>query len=184
MAVRHAEMNAITDAGRGRAIRGCRLYVNTFPCHNPQNILSQAVFVMYFIYGLIRRATLLNFLMTLLSSTPMRTHKPKWISDSLSGWHRPYARIHQVWLEERRRTGPDLRSRKEGGQLHPPHASSGVSGVEALLLADLSSVLAGKGSVGLEAVTSWSLNEVGEVQPGVADCFKASKRVGSLYPPP
>ncbi len=31
----HAEMNAITDAARGgHAIRDCRLFSNTFPCHN------------------------------------------------------------------------------------------------------------------------------------------------------
>lgn len=31
----HAEMNAITDAARGgKAIRNCRLFCNTFPCHN------------------------------------------------------------------------------------------------------------------------------------------------------
>ncbi len=31
----HAEMNAITDAARGgHAIRGCKLFSNTFPCHN------------------------------------------------------------------------------------------------------------------------------------------------------
>lgn len=41
----HAEMNAITDAARnGHAVRGCKLYCNTFPCHNcAKHIVSSGI---------------------------------------------------------------------------------------------------------------------------------------------
>lgn len=51
----HAEMNAITDAARGgKAIRGCTLYSNTFPCHNcAKHIvasgISKVVYLMPFV---------------------------------------------------------------------------------------------------------------------------------------
>ncbi|MEH6676591.1 anti-phage dCTP deaminase [Phenylobacterium sp.] len=47
----HAEMNAITDAARnGHAIRGCDMYVNTFPCHNcAKHIVASGIKVVHYL---------------------------------------------------------------------------------------------------------------------------------------
>ena len=47
----HAEMNAITDAARnGHAVRGCLLFVNTFPCHNcAKHIVASGILEVHYL---------------------------------------------------------------------------------------------------------------------------------------
>lgn len=142
----HAEMNAITDAARsGRAIRDCKLYVNTFPCHNcAKHIVASGICEVVYLrpYPKSYAAELFD---DSIAIDPDKPSKNQVNFRQFMGVSGPmYARVFTK-----------SRWKREGGSV-PTFIKKGASfirrtpvpaypGVEALLLKDLSTSLVEKG---------------------------------------
>lgn len=141
----HAEMNAITDAARsGRAVRGCRLYVNTFPCHNcAKHIVASGICDVFYLrpYPKSYAAELFDDSIVI---DPEQSSTTQVNFRQFIGVTGPmYARVFTKsrWKRE---GGLVPSFVKKGGSFIRRTPVPAYPGVEAVLLADLSSLLVEK----------------------------------------
>lgn len=157
----HAEMNAITDSARsGRPIRNCRIFVNTFPCHNcAKHIVASGLCEVIYLrpYPKSYAAELFDDSIVIDPEKPSENQVNFRQFIGITG--PMYARVFTK-----------SRWKREGGSV-PSFVKKGASfirrtpapaypGVEALLLKELSTLLADRGY--LDAVTEEVTVEVGE----------------------